>query len=69
MSGYSVMWMILFKVLLVATIVLVISSGVRSQHQPPNCHGTCSQFPDCDAHCKFIGYVGGKCTVPLCCCS
>jgi len=27
MAGYSVMWMILFKVLLATTIVLVISSG------------------------------------------
>ena len=28
MSGYSQIWMILFKVLLVATIVVVISSGM-----------------------------------------
>jgi len=28
MAGYSVMWMILFKVLLATTIVIVISSGM-----------------------------------------
>ncbi|ESW04802.1 hypothetical protein PHAVU_011G126200 [Phaseolus vulgaris] len=68
MVGYSVMWMILFKVLLATTIVIVISSGVRSQ-DPPKCPGTCSQFPDCDAQCRFIGYGAGKCTGKLCCCS
>ncbi|ESW17409.1 hypothetical protein PHAVU_007G237100 [Phaseolus vulgaris] len=69
MSAYSQIWIVLFKVLLLATIVVVISSGVGSQHVPPNCHGTCGQFPDCDAHCKVIGYVGGKCSGTLCCCS
>ncbi|KAL9289811.1 hypothetical protein ACSQ67_024419 [Phaseolus vulgaris] len=59
MAGYSIMWMILFKVLLATTIVLVISSGVRSQ-DPPKCPGTCSQFRDCDARCGFIGYGARK---------
>ncbi|ESW17413.1 hypothetical protein PHAVU_007G237500 [Phaseolus vulgaris] len=68
MSGYSVMWMILFKV--AATIVLVISSGVRSQRHPPFCHETCNEFGDCAARCKVLGYIGGgKCIGTLCCCS
>ncbi|BAT96186.1 hypothetical protein VIGAN_08308200 [Vigna angularis var. angularis] len=72
MSRYSLI-SILLKVLLAVTMIVVISSGVMSSKQI--CHGTCTQFPDCNGHCKFLGYESGTCVpFPLtrgasCCCS
>ena len=57
-----------FGKLFLILVLKIHNVGVRSQ-DPPRCPGTCSQFPDCDAQCRFIGYGAGKCTGKLCCCS
>ncbi|KAL2327045.1 hypothetical protein Fmac_020472 [Flemingia macrophylla] len=66
MTHYSLVSMMLQKVILAAMIVVLFSFSVRSQ---TFCKGTCREFPDCDAHCKFIGYETGKCIISKCCCS
>ncbi|RDX89489.1 hypothetical protein CR513_28774, partial [Mucuna pruriens] len=60
-----------FMIFAAMVIVLIFSIGVSSK-QDCN-HGTCAEFPNCDAHCKGLGFKKGTCMPPLikylCCCS